>query len=218
MVKRAIKLIGLVLILLIGLSITINNHIVKPYRHYILSESTLYNQPIEAIVVLGSKVEDGKPLGVVKERLDTAVFLYEKEVSRRIVVSGLSSFDDSSEVEVMKDYLIQKGIPSYRIFIDYGGSTTYRSMYDLEKVFGLKYIVVVTQKYHLPRAIYLGHRKGIETFGYPAIEEKPTSTYQRIREYFARNKDFIQNIIGPQFPLVQRPVNIEWSGDITNQP
>ncbi len=218
MVKRGLRLLGLVIIILIGLSLTINHHLIKPYRNYFLSESTLYNQPFEAIVVLGAKVEDGEPLPVVKERLDTALFLYEKGVSRRIIVTGKSFYDNQDEVSVMKDYLIENGVPSYRIFIDYGGTTTYRSMFNMGRVFNLKYILVVTQQYHLPRAVYLGHRQGIETFGYPAKELKSTSLYQQVREYFARNKDFVQAVLDPQYPLRQSDINIEWSGDITNKP
>ena len=218
MVKRLWRLLGLIVLVLIGLSITANNHLVKPYRPYVLSEKTLYNQPIEAIVVLGSLVKDGDPKPVVQERLDTAIMLYEKGISRRVIVSGHGGVDTDAEVQVMKQYLIDQGIPSYRIFIDHDGSTTYRSMLSLREVFDLGNAIVVTQSYHLPRAIYLGRQNGIEVYGYPAQQEKDTSSYQLVREYFARNKDYLQRLIQPDHKFIQQDINIEWSGDITNRP
>ncbi len=218
MVKRLRLLLGLLLVLLVGLSLTVNNHLVKPYRPYILSEHTLYNQPIEAIVVLGSLVEDGEPLPVVRERLDTAAYLYDKGLSRRIIVSGHGGIESTSEVQVMKNYLMEQGIPSYRIFIDHDGQSTYRSMLSLKEVFNLKNVIIVSQKYHLPRAIFLGRQNGIEAYGYPAAQQKKTSYYQQVREYFARNKDYVQNILKPKQSFIQENINIEWSGDITNRP
>ncbi len=218
MVKRLRLLLGLLLVLLVGLSLTVNNHLVKPYRPYILSEHTLYNQPIEAIVVLGSLVEDGEPLPVVRERLDTAAYLYDKGLSRRIIVSGHGGIESTSEVQVMKNYLMEQGIPSYRIFIDHDGQSTYRSMLSLKEVFNLKNVIIVSQKYHLPRAIFLGRQNGIEVYGYPAAQQKKTSYYQQVREYFARNKDYVQNILKPKQSFIQENINIEWSGDITNRP
>lgn len=218
MVKRLRLLLGLLLVLLVGLSLTVNNHLVKPYRPYILSEHTLYNQPIEAIVVLGSLVEDGEPLPVVRERLDTAAYLYDKGLSRRIIVSGHGGIESTSEVQVMKNYLMEQGIPSYRIFIDHDGQSTYRSMLSLKEVFNLKNVIIVSQKYHLPRAIFLGRQNGIEAYGYSAAQQKKTSYYQQVREYFARNKDYVQNILKPKQSFIQENINIEWSGDITNRP
>lgn len=218
MVKRLRLLLVLLVMLLVGLSLSVNNHLLKPYRPYILSEHTLYNQPIEAIVVLGSLVEDGQPLPVVKERLDTAVNLYEKGLSRRIIVSGHGGIEPTSEVQVMKNYLMEQGIPSYRIFIDHDGQSTYRSMLSLKEVFNLENVIIVSQKYHLPRAIFLGRQNGIEAYGYPAVQQKKTSAYQQVREYFARNKDYVQNILKPKQSFIQENINIEWSGDITNRP
>ena len=78
---------------------------------------------------------------------------------------GRVSYD---EVNTMKDYAINDGIPSDDIFMDHAGFSTYDSMYRAKEIFGVKKIVIVSQKYHLTRALYIAKKLGIEAYGVSA--------------------------------------------------
>ena len=120
----------------------------------------------DAIVVLGASVfADGTPSGILRDRLDDGIALYKEGVAPKLIMSGDNSTVSYNEVQVMKDYAISQGVPSYDIFCDHAGFSTYESMYRAKHVFGAERIVVATQTYHLYRALYAAQGLGLESLG-----------------------------------------------------
>ena len=98
----------------------------------------------------------------------------------------------------MKNYLLENNIPEEKIIMDPAGVSTYDSIFRVQKQLKAKKIIIVSQKYHLYRALYIANSLGIEAYGVPADDIKyKGATYREVREILARNKDFIKSIIKP---------------------
>ncbi len=110
----------------------------------------------------GALGRGNEPSSVLRDRLDTALSLYEAGVAPKILVSGDHGQDDYDEVNVMRDYLLGRGVPAQDIFMDHAGFNTWNTMIRARNIFGVDTCVVVTNKYHLYRAVYLGRRLGLE--------------------------------------------------------
>ena len=121
------------------------------------------------------------------------------------------------EVNVMKDYLINKNIPSEDIFMDHAGISTYDSIYRVKHIFKAKKIIIVTQEYHLKRAIYIAKKLNIEVYGVASNPRKYTNQLKReIREILARTKDFIKTITKPTSKYLGDAILLSQDGNITN--
>lgn len=177
----------------------------------------------DAILVLGAGVrKDHTPSNMLEDRLLTALALYESGVSDTLIVSGDHGQKEYDEVGVMKAYLIEKGIPSERIFMDHAGFSTYDSLYRAKSIFDTKSLVVVTQEYHAYRALMIGRSMGIETLAVsaPILCTNATSyanqPWYSFRESVARCKDFIWCIAKPSPTYLGEKISLEASGDVTN--
>lgn len=171
----------------------------------------------DCILVLGCGVRaDGTPSPMLRDRLDRAKELYDAGLSPKILVSGDHRTENYDEVNHMKEYLIQAGVPSEDIFMDHAGFSTYESMDRARKVFQVKHCLIVTQKYHLYRALYTARRLGIDAEGVAAKEVNYRGQRMReIREWLARGKDFLNVIVQPE--SVPGPqISLDGSGDLTN--
>ncbi len=175
-------------------------------------------EDVDCILVLGAGVRPGgKPSLMLQDRLDKAVELYEAGVSDRIIVSGDHRENDYNEVQVMKDYLIEQGIPSEAIFMDHAGLSTYDSMYRADYIFGVKRAVIVTQEYHMYRAIADAEAMGIDAYGVCAKKVTYNGQLSRdIREIAARVKDVVYGIMKPEATVLGDSISLDESGDITN--
>ena len=223
MVKTIIKRIllgtGIVLGTVIGVVIILNLFMfLTTFSDIVTVEEATELEEIDCIIVLGAAVKpDGTPSLMLQDRLDKAVELYEKGVSDKILVSGDHRESNYDEVNTMKNYLIDKGIPSEAIYMDHAGLSTYDSMYRAVNIFGVESAVIVTQKYHMYRAVYNAESLGIEAYGVCAKEVSYNGqTYREIREIAARIKDIIYCIFEPESTVVGEPISLEESGDVTN--
>ena len=165
----------------------------------------------DCIFVLGCGVwEDGTPSGMLKDRLDTAFSLYESGAAPFILVSGDNSRVDYDEVTVMKNYLVDKGVPEEVIYKDHAGFSTYESVYRAKAIFGVKKMIVVTQGYHLYRSLYLANDRGIEAVGIDATVREYNGQFMRdLREIVARNKDFLYCIFDPKPTYLGQTIEME---------
>jgi SanA protein len=163
-----------------------------------------------AIIVLGASVyENTYPSTQLKDRLLTAADLYKKRLSSRILVSGDNGQKSYNEVAVMRDFLLSQGVKKSDIFPDYAGFRTYDTMIRAKKVFQLNDAYVVTQEYHLPRAVYLARFAGIEAYGVIADRQLYRDRlHDNFREIFARTWAMIDCItgrdpkfLGPEIPI-----------------
>ena len=220
MKKAKIYIIGLmaVAVAIVIWVFGVNLYVTKFSEKYIV-ESTNYKgaKEYDCILVLGAAVWGDNPSPMLEDRLKTAVDLYKNGVAKKIIMSGDHGRIDYDEVNKMKSYAIEKGIPSEDIFMDHAGFSTYESMYRAKEVFGVKSMIVVTQKYHLYRSLYIANKLGIDAYGIGADPRRYVgATYREIREVLARNKDFIKCIIKPKPTFLGEMIYITGNGDITN--
>lgn len=146
----------------------------------------------EAVVVLGALVfPDGSLSPMVQDRLESAYDLYRAGKAKKILISGDHGQADYDEVNAMRRYLEQKGIPPADIFMDHAGFDTYDSMYRTRDVFQARNVIVVTQRFHLPRALWIAQRLGLNPQGVVADRRHyGGSAYYALREMLARIKAF----------------------------
>ena len=178
----------------------------------------LSNYQADAIVVLGALVHpDGSPSHILQDRLDCGAALYAAGAAPKIIVSGDNGTKTYNEVEAMKRYLVEQGIPSEDVFCDHAGFSTYESIYRAKHVFGCNRIVVATQTYHLYRALYAAQALGLEAVGTPSeARAYGGQLWFSTREAAARMKDFFKVITQPPSTFVGDPISLAQSGDVTN--
>ena len=185
----------------------------------IVSLNALSEGTVDCIIVPGARVyEDGTPCTVLKDRLDTAIGLYFAGVSDRLLLSGDHGTATYDEVTAMKAYAMEQGVPEQDIFLDHAGFSTYETMYRAATVFGAESCVVVTQRYHLYRAVYLADKMHMQVQGVEADRR----AYDRIRyfearEVLARVKDVAFAAIKPQPTYLGTPISLRSDGRITAQ-
>lgn len=152
---------------------------------------------VDAILILGARVyANGIPSPLLQDRLDYGYALYAAGKADRILVSGDHGTKEYDEVNAMKNYLLKKGVPQEHIFLDHAGFNTYDSLYRAKEIFGVKSLIVCTQEFHMPRALYIGRRLGLEAYGYAAPDKAAYHmTYNNFREKLAQVKAFLETDI-----------------------
>ena len=197
-----------------GLSSFVKNRTVDK----IINETEAAKLDADCILVLGCGVrEDGTPSLMLRDRLETGVALYEAGAAPKLLMSGDHGRKDYDEVNLMKDYAMEKGIPSEDIFMDHAGFSTYDSMVRARDIFCAKTVVIVSQEYHLYRALYLAEKLGLEAYGVPALDVNYRGqAYREFREMLARSKDFCTAVIQPQPKFLGEKIPISGNGDLTN--
>ena len=211
-------LISLLIMIIIGLLIIlgINFYVKNNAKQSIVSINKL-NEDYDAILVLGAGLRNGKPSPVLKDRLDTAYEVYESGASNKIIVSGDHGTKTYDEVNVLKNYLIDKGVPSENIFMDHAGFSTYDSIYRAKEIFQTEKIIIVTQEFHLYRSLYIANKLDIKSSGISATLRHYTGeTSFELREILARDKDFFKTIIKPKPKYLGDPIPVFGDGNITN--
>ena len=177
---------------------------------------------VDCIIVLGCKVSsDGTPSHMLNDRLEVGTDVYyalaENEKGSKLLMSGDHGTKEYDEVNAMKSFAIAEGIKSEEIFMDHAGFSTYESIYRAKEIFGAKKIIIVTQKYHLYRALHIANALGIEAYGVPAdLRQYSGQIKFSAREILARNKDFITSIFKPEPTYLGETITLEGSGDVTN--
>ena len=215
---KLLIIIGIVLVI-VGIIILFGfNQYVKVVTSKNITEDVQSVKKADAILVLGCQVrEDGSLSLMLQDRIDKAIELYEAGVSDKIIVSGDHGTEEYDEVNAMKNYLIEKGIPSENIFMDHAGFSTYESLYRAQYIFKAEKVVVITQEYHLYRAVYIGNKLGIKTYGVPAAKiSYYGQTSREIREILARNKDFVKCIFKLEPTYLGESIPVSGNGDLTN--
>lgn len=216
MKKNFLILLNFLLIVII-ISILINLIIVLTTKKQILDLNSIKETNYDCIIILGAGVRNNQPSPMLEDRLLTGKELYNKKISKKILVSGDHSKIDYNEVTVMKNYLIKNGIPSDKIFMDHSGLSTYDSIYRAKKIYKAQKVIIVTQEYHLYRALYIAKKLDLEAIGIAANKRTyQNQTKRDIREYVARTKDFLKCITKPQSTHLGEIHPIEGNGDVTN--
>ena len=213
-VKRIIIISAIIFAIFAILALSINFYVIKSTEKQIVTE---FDKTYDCILVLGAGVKNGSPKPMLEHRLDYAIDLYNKGVSSKIIMSGDHGRKDYDEVNVMKSYAIEKGVPSQDIFMDHAGFSTYESIYRARDIFKVKSMVIVTQEYHLYRALYIANEFGIEAVGYASDPRAYAGqAYRELREIIARDKDFLYCIFKPKPTYLGNAIPVSGNGDLTN--
>lgn len=146
----------------------------------------------QVALVLGARVyASGKMADTLLDREKTAFALYEAKKVEKILVSGDHGRKDYDEVNAMKNYLLMRGVPARDIFLDHAGFDTYDSVYRAKNIFDVSSMIIVTQDFHLPRALYIATSLGLDAVGMKAdLRQYVAAAYNDRREVFARVKAF----------------------------
>ena len=168
---KKIVLVILCLLLLAGVFVlSVNAYVVGSVKENIISQELAAElEDVDCIIVLGCLVRNNGELSdMLADRMKQGIELYALGVSSKILVSGDHGRVEYDEVNAMKQYAIDSGIPSEDIFMDHAGFSTYDSIYRAKEIFGADKIVIVTQEYHLYRALYIAEALGVEAYGVSA--------------------------------------------------
>lgn len=198
--KKKTKIILITIMTIIVLSpLLINLYVIlNTISNIIIKEEYQQLKDVDYILVLGASVRRERPSPMLEDRLKKAIELYNINTQNKILVTGDHTKEDYDEVTIMKNYLLENNIPEEKIIMDPAGVSTYDSIFRVQKQLKAKKIIIVSQKYHLYRALYIANSLGIEAYGVPADDIKyKGATYREVREILARNKDFIKSIIKP---------------------
>ena len=216
--KKILMFIIIFIILIILLILGINIFVVFSTKNNIITEESAKDlKDIDCILILGAGVWGDKPSPMLEDRLVQGVSLYNNGVAPKIIVSGDHGTEEYDEVNIMKQFAIDKGVPSEDIFMDHAGFSSYDSIYRAKEIFGAKKILIVTQKYHLYRALYIADKLEIEAYGVGSDPRKYSGQALReIREIFARDKDFVKCIFKPESTYLGDTIPVSGNGDITN--
>ncbi|WP_330390442.1 SanA/YdcF family protein [Paramaledivibacter caminithermalis] len=216
-IKRAVWILFLGGILGCSLIAIINYHVVKYADQYIVSIEDCPKS--EAALVLGALVHsNGRVSDILADRLDIGIELYKKGKVAKLLLSGDHGQKDYDEVNAMKAYAVSNQVIIGDIFMDHAGFNTYESIYRAKNVFAAKQIIIVTQKYHLSRAIYIARKFGLEAYGVASDKHYyPKKDIYEARERLARCKDYVLvNFIKPKPTYLGEVIDLSGDGKVTH--
>ena len=197
----------------------VNLYMIRKEEKYILTADQAGElEDVDCIMVLGCGVRpDGTPSGMLSDRLDQGIRLYDEHVSDKLLMSGDHGKVNYDEVNLMKQFAIDRAVPSENIFMDHAGFSTYESMYRARDIFQVKKIIIVTQRYHMYRALYVAQAMGMEAYG---VESDPRQyggqKMRDLRELLARPKDLIYTIVMPKPTYLGDAIPVSGDGNVTN--
>lgn len=154
---------------------------------------------------------------VTTDRLRRGIELYQFGAAPKLLMSGDHGQKDYNEVKAMKLEAMEQGIPSEDIFMDHAGFSTYESIFRARDVFAADKIIIVTQEYHLYRALHVANALGVEAYGVSAdYHTYVGEAYRELREILARNKDFATSILKPEPTYLGDVIPVSGDGNLTN--
>ncbi|MBQ8210489.1 MAG: YdcF family protein [Clostridia bacterium] len=201
-------------------AVCVNAHVINSTDDYILSvDDASALEDVDCILVLGAGVDGDTLSHMLEDRVKTGITLYENGAAPKILMSGDHGREEYDEVNAMKSYATDYGVPSEDIFMDHAGFSTYESMYRARDIFCAEKIIIISQEYHLYRAIYIARYLGLDAYGVDS-QLRPyaadTNIYNTIREFLARNKDFLYVRFNPEPTYLGETVPISGNGNVTN--
>jgi len=220
--KRWFKKIIAILVILssvgFGAVLLINHYVKSSVEDRIFTESEAAKLDVDCILVLGAGVwENARPSYMLEDRLLQGIELYQKGASDRLLMSGDHGRKEYDEVNVMKQFAMEHGIDSEYIFMDHAGFNTYDSLYRAKEIFQAKKVIIVTQKYHMYRALYIAEQLGLDAYGVASNPRDYAGQKARdVREIIARAKDFFNVVVKPEPTYLGEAIPVSGNGDLTN--
>ena len=187
MKKKLFFIFGLIIFIAI-IIFALNGLVVGTTKNRIIKEEDITSiNDIDAILVLGCKVNpDGTPSMMLDRRVNKGIELY-KKTGIKLILSGDHGKEEYDEVNTMKKMVLDEDIPREDIFLDHAGFSTYDSIYRAKNVYGVKKVIIVTQRYHLYRSLYIANKLGLDAYGIPAdnIPYKTINIFIKINIYLS---------------------------------
>ena len=210
--------ISLLIVSLIIVILAISN--VNSYKKYIYNIEDIPKGK-DAIIVLGAGVKnDGTPSDILADRLETSIEVYNEGAAGALILSGDHGREEYNEVGAMKDYVLKNNIDESIVFMDHAGFSTYDTMYRAKEIFKVKSAIIVTNEYHLSRALYIARKLGIEAYGVKSDKRgyQLMDSYKK-REALAKLKDFAYvNILKPEPKFLGESIPVSTSdGRLTEE-
>lgn len=169
-----------------------------------------------ALVFGAGLAPGGVPSPVLKQRMDAAIALYRSGKVKKLLVSGDNSDAYHDETKAMRRYAIDRGLPVKDVIGDYAGLSTYDSCYRAKEIFGVHRAVLVTQDFHLPRALFIANSLGIEAHGVAADSKARHLARYRPRELLARTAAVAMVVFRPEAKILGASEDLD--GTITDGP
>ena len=220
--KRRIKRFFIILIsaaVLLATAVFVPNFIVikKTESNIVTLEEGAELSDVDCAVILGAGVREGKPTPMLRDRLLVGIDLYKSGAVKKLIMSGDHGSTDYDEVNIMKSFAVDRGVPDEDIFMDHAGFSTYETIYRAKEIFEADNIIIVSQKYHLYRALYIAERLGVKAVGVSAdLDTYRGQTKRDLREILARDKDFFKCIFKPKPTYLGDKIPVSGNGNLTN--
>ncbi len=197
--------------IILGAVVIVNVSIVLGSAPYIYE--TVEEAPeADLVLVLGAAVySNGNLTPLFKDRVDTAIALYNAKKVKDILVSGDNGTLEHNEVNPARVYLLKQGIPDKDIFLDHAGFDTYSTLYRARDVFGVKSVLITTQSFHLSRALFIARMLGLHAYGVAADNHVPLLK-NYVRELFADEKAVFDVIVHRVPKYLGEPIPITPEG------
>ncbi len=215
----ALAVIAAAVLVIILTPLFLNLHVIRKSEPLIVSFDECGTAgDADCILVLGCGVHaDGSLSDMLEDRVRTAVSLYQSGASPKLLMSGDHGRENYDEVNAMKNFAISLGVPDEDIFMDHAGFSTYESIYRAKAVFGAEKPIIVTQQYHLYRALYIASSFGLDAHGVSAdLREYGGQGMRDVREVFGRCKDVLSCIFKPSPTYLGDAIPVSGNGNITN--
>ncbi len=189
--KKYLKILAYLFILGLIAVVSVNLYVKSTTKTHI--HHSLKRFPKNDVgIIFGAGIRGDQPSKYLKDRLDAGILLYKSKRINKILLSGDNGREEYDELTVMKNYCYTHGVDTTKIFIDYAGFDTYSTMYRARHIFKIKKATLISQEYHLNRAIYIGQKLGIKSVGYSANRgEYLGYNYVCFREYGSIFKSFL---------------------------
>ncbi|MBI5952564.1 MAG: YdcF family protein [Chloroflexi bacterium] len=161
-----------------------------------------------AIVFGAGLRRDGTPTAILRDRVETAVQLYRQGKVKKLLMSGDNRFVNYNEPEAMRQYALDLGVPDEDIVLDYAGRRTYDTCYRASAIFQVDSAILVTQSFHLPRALFLCNSLGVKSTGVEANNiyfRKISRLYWHVREMFATVQAIWDVSVSKPLPVLGDP-------------
>lgn len=222
-IKKIVKILRVVSLCLAVLGIAsliiVNLHVKSAAGEHFLSPTQAAQlEDADCIIVLGCGVgADGSLSGMLRDRLTRGLELYSSGAAKKLLMSGDHGRADYNEVGAMKQYAIDNGVPSEDVFMDHAGFSTYETMYRARDVFKARKVIIVTQEYHLYRAVYIARQLGLEAYGVSSdLHSYSGQGMRNFREVLARFKDFTYTVFMPEPTFLGEAIPVNGDGNLTN--
>ena len=169
-------------------------------------------------IIFGAGINGNQPSRYLKDRLDAGISLYKNHKVDKILLSGDNGRDEYDELSVMKLYCQKNGIDTTKIYIDYAGFDSYSTMYRAKYIFNVDTAILVSQKYHLNRCVYLGDKLGIKSFGYSADRGAyPGYKYYAFREKLSVTKAVLDIMRNRKPKYLGKQVDVNGKSNYTKE-